>query len=113
MNVSLFRFALKRLDPSDWEHFERLCSSFLAPEFPNLRTIASPSGDGGRDSELFSPEGKPFIKAQYSVTKDWKLKIRQTTKRLVSTFPETRILIYMSNQQIGGQADELKSEILE
>ncbi len=112
MNISLFKMALERLDASDWEHFERLCSAFLVPEFPNLRTMANPSGDGGRDSELFSLEGKPFIAAQYSVTKDWKAKIRRTTRRLQSTFPEVRILIYMSNRQIGGQADELKSEVL-
>ncbi|MGD0623813.1 MAG: hypothetical protein ABSB32_03740 [Thermodesulfobacteriota bacterium] len=105
--------ALERLEPSDWAPFEQLCSAFLVPEFPNLRTMAYPSGDGGRDSELFSPEGKPFIAAQYSVTDDWKSKIRQTVKRLLSTYPTVRILLYMSNRQIGGQADELKRELLD
>lgn len=113
MNISLFKMALERLEPSDWAHFEQLCSAFLVPEFPNLRTMAHPSGDGGRDSELFSPQGKPFIAAQYSVTEDWKSKIRQTAKRLLSTFPTVRILLYMSNRQIGGQADELKRELLD
>jgi hypothetical protein len=113
MNISLFKMALERLEPSDWAHFEQLCSAFLVPEFPNLRTMAHPSGDGGRDSELFSPEGKPFIAAQYSITDDWKSKIRQTVKRLLSTFPTIRILLYMSNRQIGGQVDELKKELLD
>ncbi|MBU4129110.1 MAG: hypothetical protein L6302_07025 [Desulfobacteraceae bacterium] len=112
MNVNLFKMALDRLGPSDWAHFEQLCSSFLISEFTNLRTMAHPSGDGGRDSELFSPEKQPFILAQYSVSTDWKTKIRNTAKRIKSTFPDVRILIFMSNRQIGGQADELKRELL-
>src|SRR3989339_1553278 len=113
MNVNLFRLALERLDPSDWAHFERLCSAFLVPEFSALRTMASPTGDGGRDSELFSPDGKPFIAAQYSISSDWKTKIKKTVQRLSQKFPNVRILIYMANQQIGGQADDLKREMLE
>lgn len=113
MNISLFKLALERLEPSDWAHFEQLCSAFLVPEFPNLRTMAHPSGDGGRDSELFSPEGKPFIAAQYSITGDWKTKIKQTVTRLNSTFPTIKILVYMSNRQVGGQADEIKREVLD
>jgi len=113
MNISLFKMALERLESSDWSHFERLCSAFLVSEFRNLRTMANPSGDGGRDSELFSPEGNLLIAAQYSVTDDWKSKIRQTVKRLHSKFPTVRILLYMSNRQIGAQADELKKELLD
>ena len=113
MNLNLFRLALEHLQPSDWEHFERLSSVFLASEFSNLRTAAAPSGDGGRDSELFCPGEKPFIVAQYSVTKDWKTKIRKTADRLKETLPEVRILIYLSNQQIGGQADDMKGELLD
>lgn len=113
MNIHLFRLALERLQPSDWEHFERLCSQFLIPDYNNLRTMAHPSGDGGRDSELFSPENQPIIAAQYSIAKDWKSKILQTAKRLSTEHPEVKILIYMSNLQIGGQADTTKKEILE
>ena len=47
MNINLFKLALDRLEPSDWEHFENLASAFLVPEFENLRTMASPAGDGG------------------------------------------------------------------
>ncbi len=113
MNTNLFRLALERLEPSDWAQFELLCSAFLAPEFATLRTMASPSGDGGRDSELFSPENRSFIAAQYSVTTNWKSKVRHTVKRLEAECPDVRILVYMSNQLIGAQADDLKSELLE
>ncbi|MCK4681817.1 hypothetical protein KAT59_02170, partial [Candidatus Bipolaricaulota bacterium] len=75
--------------------------------------MAHPAGDRGRDSELFQPDGKPFIAFQYSIRKDWKQKISQTATRLGEEFPSVRILIYMSNQQIGGQADELKRTLLE
>ena len=112
MNLHLFRLALERLRPSDWEHFERIASAFLASEFVNLRTMASPAGDGGRDSELFCPEGEPIIAAQYSIATDWRPKIRHTADRLNQQFPEVRILIYLSNQQIGGQADDLRGELL-
>lgn len=113
MNVSLFKFALERLQPSEWEAFETLASAFLTPEFSQLRTMAHPSGDGGRDSELFQPDGKPFIAFQYSVRKDWKQKISETVARLKREFTSVRTLIYMSNQQIGGQADEMKGALLE
>jgi hypothetical protein len=112
LNIHLFKIALEHLNPSDWELFEELCSQFLVAEFDKLRTMASPSGDGGRDSEIFSPEGNSFVAAQYSVTEHWKSKIRQTKKTIKETMGEARILLYMSNQQIGGQADELKKELL-
>jgi len=112
MNHNLFRIALEQLQPSDWSQFETLCGQFLLPELRNLRTMAHPSGDGGRDSELFSPEKQPFIAAQYSIARDWKAKIRHTVKRITDEFPSVRVLVYMSNQLIGGQADELKEEVL-
>ena len=110
-NIDLFKLAIERLQPSDWEHFERLCARFLVPEYPQLRTMAHPAGDGGRDSELFTPEGHPTIAFQYSVQKDWRAKILKTEARLSTEFPTVRYLIYLSNQQIGGQADELKKEL--
>jgi hypothetical protein len=36
MNINLFRLALDRLEPSDWAHFERICSAFLLSEFSAL-----------------------------------------------------------------------------
>lgn len=113
MNISLFQMALDKIKPSEWEYFEQLCSSFLISEYASMRTMAHPSGDGGRDSELFQPEGRTFISAQYSVTKEWKSKIQYTVKQIKANFPEVRFLIYMSNKQIGGQADQLKRTILD
>ena len=113
MNLNLFRLALERLQSSDWAHFERLCSDFLTSELPSLRTMAAPSGDGGRDSELFSSEGNPLVAIQYSVAKDWRTKVRKTANRLKAEHPSARILIYMSNKQIGGQADDLKRELIQ
>ena len=91
MNTNLFRLALEHLKPSDWAHFETLCSDFLAAEFTNLRTLADPSGDGGRDSELFAPQGHPNVAFQYSVTGSWRNKVRHTVKRLSKKHPEVKI----------------------
>lgn len=108
MNRKLFELALERLRPSDWEHFEELSSAFLASDFPSLRTMASPSGDGGRDSELFSPIGDNTITVQYSVTKSWETKVTNTFERISEALSGVQVLIYMSNQVIGAKADDLK-----
>jgi len=113
MNLNLFKLALERLQASDWAHFERLCSDFLSTELPSLRTMAAPSGDGGRDSELFSSEANPLVAIQYSVAKDWRAKIRRTAARLREKHPNARVLIYMSNKEIGGQADNVKRELIQ
>ena len=56
MNSKQFAFALDRLQPGDWERFEQFASKFLVFDYPSLRSVAAPSGDEGRDSELFSSE---------------------------------------------------------
>lgn len=81
-----FVFALERAKPSDWERFEKLASEFLAPEWPSIRTVATPSGDGGRDAELFSPDGDPSVLIQYSVAEDWERKIKDTLT-IFNAFP--------------------------
>ena len=113
MTRSRFEFALEHTQPCDWRRFETLASGFLASELPELRTVADASGDAGRDAELFSPTGRPTILIQYSVTKDWKAKIRQTADRLRSVPPtnNTRVLVYVSNQAIGAKADPLRSSL--
>ncbi|HHJ17569.1 MAG TPA: hypothetical protein ENJ80_12805 [Gammaproteobacteria bacterium] len=108
MNPQLFTFALDNARSSDWEHFEELSSRFLASEFAELRTMASPSGDGGRDSELFSPEGITSVAIQYSVAKDWKSKIARTLKSIKDNFPSVRVLIYVTNKKIGADGDAIK-----
>ena len=112
MNINLFRFALEKLEHSDWDAFEKLSSAFLATDFPDLRTMAHSSGDGGRDSELFTTEKQKIIAFQYSVQKDWKDKINKTVRRIATEFPDVRLITYLTSQQIGAQADEIKKELL-
>jgi hypothetical protein len=106
-----FGFALDHLTASDWTRFEQLCSEFLAPEWPEIRTVASPSGDRGRDATLFSPTGENRTMIQYSVAKDWKDKINDTVKLIAKNFPDATFLVFMSNKSIGAQADEISKEI--
>ncbi|MFJ2480658.1 hypothetical protein ACIOWE_10310 [Pseudomonas sp. NPDC087598] len=108
MKTKRFELALDRLQSADWAAFERLASTFLAAEFDELRTVASPSGDGGRDSELFAPVEDPKVLSQYSVSKDWRAKVNATVRRLKDTFPDALVLMYVTNQQIGADADDLK-----
>ena len=112
MSKALLKLSLDRIETSQWGYFEKFCSAFLVSEFSQLRTMASPSGDGGRDSELFCPTGNPVVVIQYSVAKDWRNKIRKTVDRVKENFNEARLLIFMSNHVIGGQSDSLRKEIL-
>ncbi len=113
MNFDLFRYALQQIQPSHWKLFEDLASAFLAVDYPQLRTMAHPTGDGGRDSELFQPDGKPLVCFQYSISKNWKPKITQTASRLAQEFPDVRMLVYLTNQQIGARGDTLKRKLLD
>ncbi|MBU2759923.1 hypothetical protein [Acidithiobacillus sulfurivorans] len=112
MNQSLFIFALENMRSSDWEHFEELSSRFLASDFPELRTMANPSGDGGRDSELFSSEGNRSVVIQYSVAIDWNKKIDRTLNRIKETNQSVRVLIYVTNKKIGAGGDKIKSKCM-
>ncbi len=112
MNRKIFELALDKIRASDWEYFEELSSSFLASDFSSLRTMASPSGDGGRDSELFSPDGITHVAIQYSVAKDWDAKIKKTINRLSDNFDDIKLLIYTTNHVIGAKGDAIKKECL-
>ena len=112
MQRERLQLALERLRPEQWKLFEEFASAFLSAQYPNLRTVASQSGDQGRDAELFSYDGPIQTIFQYSVSQDWKNKIRKTAKRISETRPETRILIYVTNQSILSSADPIKNEIL-
>lgn len=107
-----FQLALKQLKSSQWEEFERLCSVFLASEFSGLRTMASPGGDRGRDAELYSSQGISHVMFQYSVRSEWKQKINETIARIDQEFPNVSQLIFLSNQEIGAAADDVKSEAI-
>ena len=103
--------ALERLSPEQWRIFEEFASSFLSAEFPSLRTMASPGGDGGRDAQLFASDGPIETVFQYSVTTDWSRKVKETAKRVAETVADTRVLVYVTNQLIGARADELRREL--
>jgi hypothetical protein len=109
MSSNQLRFALEKLSSGDWETFERFCSKFLVPEFPSLRTTATPSGDMGRDAELYINDSEPLTCLQYSVSQDWKTKIEHTVDSIVRNKPECSFLIYCTSQQIGAKGDKLKN----
>lgn len=111
MITNRLQLALERLASSDWHQFERLASAFLASEFDDLRTTASPSGDDGRDSELFAPAAEPNVVLQYSIAADWANKIDSTVRRLQKTFPSAIHLIFVSNQVIGAGGDSIKRRL--
>jgi len=111
MTGKRLELALERLSSSQWQRFEKFASEFLAAEHPDLRTVASPSGDDGRDAELFSPVADNTQVLQYSVTPEWRQKISKTANRIKHTIPTAQLLIYVTNQLIGADADALKSEI--
>lgn len=111
MAKSRLELALSLLDGGDWRAFERFAAEFLAVEYPDLRTTASASGDGGRDAELYVPLEEPTTAIQISVRQDWDTKIRQTVKRLKETFPKVTELVYVTNQNIGAAADALKKSL--
>jgi hypothetical protein len=105
------QFALRHLESAQWQLFERLASAFLADEFGTLRTLASPSGDGGRDAMLFQPDGEEEVGLQYSVSADWTAKIRSTARRLANAHPQVHTLVYATPLEIGAQADDLRTEL--
>ncbi|EPO4283485.1 TPA: hypothetical protein ACXN4Q_002529 [Pseudomonas aeruginosa] len=111
MITKRLELSLDLLKPSEWEKFEKLASIFLASEFDELRTVAAQSGDGGRDSELYSPLSEPKVVCQYSVAEDWQAKINATVRRLKTTIPDVLVLVYATNKQIGADADELKKRL--
>lgn len=110
MDPKRFEFALERLESGDWERFEKLASTFLATEFPDLRTMASPIGDHGRDAELFSPLGDAQVVLQYSVAKDWRAKINKTAGTISKQLYANE-LIYVTSQVVGAQADNLRRSL--
>jgi hypothetical protein len=106
-----FDLALERLNSTQWARFEQFASAFLVRDFPALRTVASPGGDGGRDAELYSLDGDAAVVLQYSTTQDWKSKIKATAKRVSENLQSARELIYVTNQIVGAKADDLRREI--
>lgn len=102
--------ALDQLQAGDWEVFEGFAADFLAVEYPSLQTMASPAGDKGRDGQMYSPLESPKVMVQYSVTEEWRAKIKQTITRLEENFESIDRLIYATPRRIGPDADDLISE---
>lgn len=113
MKRERLQLALERLHPEQWKMFEEFASAFLSSQYPNIRTVASPYGDRGRDAELFSHDGRIKTIFQYSITRDWASKIRTTARTVSESFSDAKILIYVTNQSILSAADSLKNELLE
>lgn len=113
MSQERLELALSMLEGSDWRMFEKFAAIFLADEFLEYRSMASPGGDKGRDGEIYIPESDRTVAVQYSVRKDWSQKITATVQRLQETFPEVRELTYATNQVIGPDADELRKSLRE
>jgi len=106
-----FRLALEKIAPAQWQLFEHLASQFLADEYGELRTIATPSGDEGRDATLVSPEADPQVAMQYSLASDWTSKARKTGRRLNDKHPSVSYLVYVTPHDIAARADDLKTSI--
>lgn len=103
--------ALRQTKTDDWYRFERLCRAFLASEVDDFRAMANSAGDGGRDGQLFAADSRPTTLYQFSVSEDWRSKIRATVKRLKKTFPDSRMLVFLSSRSIGAAGDELRNEL--
>ncbi|WP_409437604.1 hypothetical protein [Mycobacterium sp. SMC-14] len=111
MSRGRLELALSQIPPTAWEDFETFASEFLIADFPNLRTMARSAGDKGRDAEIFDLDDAGRIKLQYSVAVGWRSKILRTIQRLKEFDPKPTHLIYVTNQQIGPEADDLKRDV--
>lgn len=103
--------AFEQIQSSEWARFEQFASAFLTSDFPNIRTMATPSGDEGRDAELFSPQGDTGTMLQYSVTEQWNQKIKDTVKKIKKNFPHVTDLVYVTNKVIGAKGDPIRREV--
>lgn len=113
MQRERLQLALERIRPEQWQLFEDFASTFLSTLYPDIRTVASPAGDRGRDAELFSYDGKPHTLLQYSVSQEWQKKIRASARKISENFPHARRLIYVTNRSILSAADSIKRDLLD
>lgn len=95
-----FKKALEGLDHRNWQLFEEVAAKFVTDEFPTLRTLADPSGDGARDGVLLSPAEYPTIAVQYSVTERTSAKIRDTARTLNAKHGNITNLIYLTPRDV-------------
>jgi tetratricopeptide (TPR) repeat protein len=98
----------------DAAKFERLCVDLLGRNgFSDI--IAVEPQDGGRDAEDLprkgrDREGHPAY-FQFSIEKDWKVKLRKTAQKLVPRKSEFDTFVFVTSQKARGvDIDELKTE---
>lgn len=108
-----FTLALRQMDGTQWRLFERLATVFLSTEYPALRPVADPTGDGGLDALLFETEDDLSTAIQFSVRSDWSAKIHQTCRRLKESNPTTKILVFVTNQEMGSDVAALRKSVRE
>lgn len=113
ISTGRFATALRELDGSKWRLFERLATVFLSSEFAELRPVADPSGDGGLDARLFKPTDDPTTIVQFSVRKDWQAKLHETCRGIKKTEPDTQVLIFVTNQVLGADANKQRKSVRE
>lgn len=106
-----FKLALANVDGAQWRLFERLATVFLADEYLSLRPMAAASGDDGMDATIFRPTEDLEVALQFSVRRDWDNKITETCKRLRSTAPEVKVLVFATSQQVGPKISQLRRTI--
>jgi hypothetical protein len=83
----------------------------MVDEFPDLRTTASPSGDGGRDGKLAIRGQDDEVAIQYSLQEDWKKKIADTVAVVTKNFPDVQELVFVTNQTVGAAGDDIVKKI--
>jgi hypothetical protein len=105
--------ALRELDGSKWRLLERVGTTFLASEFADLRPVADPSGDQGSDALLYRPADDPSTIVQFSARKGWQDKIHETCRRIKKTYPEAHVLIFLTNQTMGSEANKQRKSVRE
>src|ERR1019366_1065051 len=105
------KLALTKVEGAQWRAFERLATVFVADEYPSLRPMAAARGDGGMDAELFQPSDDPAVALQFSLRQDWEAKVTQTCTRLSKTAPDTRLLVFVSNQVIGPKVSAVRKKV--
>jgi hypothetical protein len=106
------RVSLDNVRSSEWDLFEDFANAFLISDFPSLRPIGG-TNDKGRDAVLFEPDPQATSRVvlQYSLSADWRSKIRQTVKRLDEKNIPCSILVYATNREIGPDSDDLETEL--
>ncbi len=87
--------------------FERLCSTLLLPEYPNLVPIGG-TADRGRDAtaELFASTDAANRKVvlQFSYQADWRAKLSSELEKVKANGLDPARYVFVTNRRVSGQA---------